>query len=98
MLAILQSSIEPSPLTTPSACPEALLAEGFTGKLPMLDGEIGRPAHHHCQAENRRSAFRFVKWSPRPEMDAETLEGSANRSSQLRGTRLSMAALIWLAR
>lgn len=43
MLAILQSSIEPSPLTTPSACPEALLAEGFTGKLPMLDGEIGRP-------------------------------------------------------
>lgn len=60
----------------------ALLAKGFTGKLTMLDGETGRPrtiidiekAAKLTVLENRRSAPRFVKWSPRPEIDAEGLQ------------------------
>ena len=48
---------------------QALLAKDFTGKITMLDGETVK-----LPIESRRSAPRFVKWSPCPEIDAEGLQ------------------------
>lgn len=63
----------------------ALLAQGLTGKLTMLDGKTGKPrtiidiekAAKLTVREDRRRGPMFVKWKPMPLEGIEAVDGAA---------------------